>query len=122
MPGRFPLYIDADIRGQVVEGLKRMGWDLLRAVDVHPERTLDPIHFKEAVARGRVLVGHDLHQLKFALKWLKEGKSLRGYITWPQAYHQVWSDGEIVRAFDDLAAEEDPFPAAYPIRYLKPKR
>lgn len=73
MPGRFPLYIDADIRGQVVEGLKRNGWDLLRAVDVYPERTLDPIHFKEAANRGRVLVGHDLHQLKFALKWLKEG-------------------------------------------------
>ena len=122
MPGRFPLYIDADIRGQVVEGLKKNGWDLLRAVDVHPEKTADPIHFKEAADRGRVLVGYDVHQLRLAHKWLAEGRPFRGFITWPQTHHQEWSDGEIVQAFEDLTAEEDPFPAAYPIRYLKPKR
>jgi len=120
VPGRFPLYIDADIRGQVVEGLKRKGWDLLRAVDVHPEKTADPIHFREAADRGRVLVGHDVHQLRLAHKWLTEGRPFRGLITWPQTHHQDWSDGEIVQAFEDLAAEEDPLPAAYPIRHLRP--
>ena len=121
MAGRFPLYTDADIRGQVIEGLIRKGWDVVRAVDVHPERTKDPVHFEEAARRGRVLVAHDVDQLKLALEWLSQGRPFPGFLTWPQLHHQEWSDGAIVEAFEDLASEEDPFPKAYPIRYLKPK-
>ncbi len=42
MAVRFPLYTDADIRGQVIEGLIRKGWDLVRAVDIFPQKTNDP--------------------------------------------------------------------------------
>ena len=121
MAGRFPLYADADIRGQVIEGLIRKGWDLVRAVDIFPQKTKDPVHFEEAARRRRVLVAYDIHQLKIALQWLSQGRPFTGFLTWPQLRQKEWSDGTIVEAFEDLAREDDPFPKAYPIRYLKPR-
>ena len=47
MAGRSPLYADADIRGQVIEGLIRSGWDLVRAVDIFPQKTKDPVHCED---------------------------------------------------------------------------
>ena len=44
--GRFPLYTDADVKGPLVKALVSRGWDIVRAVDVHPEKTNDPIHFE----------------------------------------------------------------------------
>jgi len=119
--GRFRLYTDADIRGQIVEGLIRRGWDVVRAVDAFREKTKDPVHFAEAARQGRVLVAHDIHQLKLALDWLEQRRSFTGFLTWPQLRQKEWSDGVIVEAFEDLAQEDDPFPKAYPIRYLKPR-
>ena len=121
MAGRFPLYTDADIRGQVIEGLIRLRWDVVRAVDAFREETKDPVHFEEAARLGRVLVAHDIHQLKIALDWVKHGRPFTGFLTWPQLRHKEWSDGVIVQAFEDLAREEDPFPKVYPIRHLKPR-
>ena len=51
MAGRFPLYTDADLYGPLVEGLRRAGWDLLRAIEVYPERTLDIVR-KDSAFRG----------------------------------------------------------------------
>lgn len=122
MAGRFPLYADADIRGSLIAALKQAGWDVLRAIDVHPEGAKDPVHFEEAAKRGRVLVSHDVDQLQLALQWISAGRAFTGFLTWPQRHHRRWSDGEIVEGFEGLAVEDDPFPAAYPIRYLKPAR
>jgi predicted nuclease of predicted toxin-antitoxin system len=120
--GRFPVYTDADIRGPLVEGLKRAGWDVLRAMDVYPERTKDPIHFEEAARRNRVLVSHDVDQLKIGHTWIERGRPFKGLLTWPQVRYREWSESQILAAFEALAAEENPFPAAYPIRYLKARR
>ena len=121
MAGRIPLYADADIRGQVIEGLIRRGWDLVRAVDIFPQKTKDLVHFEEAARRRRVLVAYDVHQLRIALQWLRQGRPFTGFLTWPQLRQKGWSDGTIVAAFEDLAREDDPFPTGYPIRYLKPR-
>jgi Domain of unknown function (DUF5615) len=117
--GRFPLYTDADIRGPLVEALVQRGWDVLRAIDVYRERTKDPIHFERAAREGRVLVSHDIDQLKLALRWIEEERPFRGFLTWPQLHHRRFAEADFVIAFEKLAAEEDPFPATYPIRYLK---
>jgi hypothetical protein len=117
--GRFPLYTDADIRGPLVEALIQGGWDVLRAIDVYPERTKDPIHFERAAREGRVLVAHDTDQLKLALRWIDEERPFRGLLTWPQLHHRRFAEADFIAAFEKLAAEDDPFPAAYPIRYLK---
>jgi len=51
--GRFPLYTDADVHGPIVTGLVDRGWDVLRAVDAHPQGTDDEVHF-ETAANGRL--------------------------------------------------------------------
>lgn len=121
MAGRFPLYTDADIRGQLIDRLIRRGWDVVRAVDRFPEQTPDPVHFGEAARQGRVFVAHDIHQLQYDLKCLSIGHPFTGYLTWPQLRQREWSDKLMADAFEALAGEDDPFPKAYPIRYLQPR-
>ena len=75
MAGRFALYTDADVRGQVIKSLKDHGWDVMRAVDAFPEGTLDLVHFE-----GRVLVTNDGDQEQIAIQWLSEGRPFRGLI------------------------------------------
>lgn len=52
MPGRFPLYTDADIHGPLVAALIRKGWDVLRAIDRFRQGSDDSIHFEEAAGKG----------------------------------------------------------------------
>lgn len=120
MAARFPLYTDADIRGDVVQALLQRGWDLLRAVDLYPEGTDDEVHFERAARDDRVLVAYDVDQQLIALAWLEHGRPFRGLITWPQARHRELSAGEIADIFEDYAAQADPF-HGYPILYLKPR-
>jgi hypothetical protein len=39
-------------------------------------------------------------------------------VFWPQEDYRRWTIGQLLQAFEDLAAEEDPF--QYPLRRLKP--
>ena len=119
MAGRFPLYTDADLHGPLVDGPIDRGWDVLRAVDAYPEGTDDRTHFERAVEEKRVLVAYDVHQRKIALEWVEGGRPFPGLITWRQKHHERLTVGDILEAFESLAAEDDPF--AYPIRYLTPK-
>jgi len=57
--GRFPIYTDADVRGPLIKALRKLGWDIVRAIDLYPEKTVDPVHFERAVEMGRVLVSND---------------------------------------------------------------
>lgn len=118
MPGRFPLFTDACVNGYLVEALIQHGWDVVRAIDVYPERTPDPVVFARAAQDGRVFVSNDGPIERLALSWLGEGRSFR-MVYWPQEDYRLWTIGELRRAFDALAEEEDPF--AYPIRRLKLK-
>jgi len=69
--GRFALYTDADVHGPIVTGLVDRGWDVLRAVDAHPQGTDDEVHFETAAKPGRVLVANDKDQLLIALRWIE---------------------------------------------------
>jgi hypothetical protein len=119
VPGRFPLYRDADIQGPVVKALIRNGWDVVRAIDVFAEGTKDRPHFEDAATQGRVLVANDEDQEEIAIEWLKAGRSFPGLIIWPQRYYELMTTGEIVDRVEELASKVDPF--AYPIVYLKLK-
>lgn len=121
MAGRFPLYTDADIHGPVVDALIQRGWDVIRAVDRFLEGTDDPIHFEEAVRQRRVLVANDSHMKAIAQRWLDEGRSFPGLIWWPRKNYYRMSVSDIVRVFDELAEQEDPF-GGYPIIHVKPAR
>ena len=103
MAGRFPLYTDADISGPVVEALQRAGWDLVRAVDTHPEATKDPVHFEHAAREGRVLVSNDRRLEGLARTWLTQGKPFRGMICWPQVHSGRMKPGDFLEALEELA-------------------
>lgn len=84
MAGRFPLYTDADVRGLLIKGLQKLGWDVLRAVEAFPEKTTDLTHFERAAALGRVLVTNDEDQDVIADQWYRAGKLFPGVIAWRQ--------------------------------------
>lgn len=108
MAGRFPLYTDADIHGPVVEGLRRRGWDIMRAVDRFPERTADPVHFAEAAHLGRVLVSNDSDMRAIAEQWLQESRAFAGLVWWPRKHYARMSTSDILEAFEELARRDSP--------------
>jgi hypothetical protein len=118
--GRFRLYTDACVDGPVVEALGRAGWDVLRGVDAHPEGTADATHFARAAQEARVLVSNDIDMKVIAEAWVAEGRRFAGLAWFPRSHYAVMSAGDFVQAFEELAAQDDPF--VYPIVHIKPKR
>ncbi len=117
--GRFPLYTDADVYGPLVKALIDRDWDVVRAVDIHPEKTKDLIHFQEAARRDRVLVSNDRDMRILAIQWSREGRAYRGLIWWPRRHYKRMSTGDFINEFGRLAGLEDPFHAG-PIIHIKP--
>jgi hypothetical protein len=74
--GREALFADACVNGHLVEALVLRGWDVVRAIDVYPEKTSED--------------------------------------------YRVWTIGELVQAFEDLASQADPF--RYSLFRLRPRR
>lgn len=120
MAGRFPLYTDADIDGPVVEALRRAGWDVLRAIEAYPQKTPDQIHFEHAAKQGRVFVTNDRRiEKEIARPWFEAGRPFR-MICWPRSHYDRMSPGNFVKAFEELAEKDDPFPP-YAVIHLTPK-
>ena len=117
MAGRFPLLTDACVNERLVQALRQNGWDVVRVIDLYPEKTQDPIVFQRAADDNRVFVTNDRPAEAIAIRWLAEGRRFRGMVAWPQQGYETRSIGDLVRDFEALAQEGDPF--AYPIRYLK---
>lgn len=117
MVGRFPLYTDADVQGHLVDALGAAGWDVVRGIDRFPEGTSDTAHFEEAARLGRVLVSNDEDQFEIAIQWLACGRPFTGFVTWRQAHYTRASVGDFLRAFEALAARDDPF-GNYPVVHL----
>jgi hypothetical protein len=115
--GRFPLLTDACVNDRVVRALTSLGWDVVRAIDLFPERTSDEVLFNRAAAEGRVFVTNDRPAESIAIRWLSEGRTFRGMIAWPIEAYEHRSIGDIATDFEALAREDDPF--AYPVRHLK---
>ena len=118
MPGRFPLYTDADIHGPLVDALVQKGWDVLRAIDRFPQGTDDSIHFEEAVRLGRVLVANDSDMKALAERWLSEGRRFHGLVWWPRKQYASMSVSQVADCFETLAQQHEPF-AEYPIVFIK---
>ena len=121
MAGRFPLYTDADVHGPLIKALRKAGWDIVRAIDEFPEGALDLAHFERAVVLGRILVTNDEDQEIIANSWYREGRQFPGVVAWRQKVYTEMTHGEIVEAFEKLAASDDPF-SGYPIIHIKPSR
>jgi hypothetical protein len=115
----FPLLTDNNVRQQIVEALRSRGWDALRAVDVFGEANDDRDLLAWSAENGRVLATCDDRIHTLAHQWLFEGRSFR-MIFWPLERRRTMTDGDMLRAFEEIAAKPNAF--AYPIEYIKPKR
>ncbi len=120
MAGRFPLYTDNDVRGELVKALRRAGWDVVRGVDTLPEDAADSRHFDKVVELGRVLVTNDQPLVDNANRWIEQGLRFKGLITWPRAHYRRMTMGDLLQKFEELAAKEQPFDPDYPIVHFKP--
>lgn len=118
MAGRFRLFTDNHIQEAVSGGLRRRGWDVVRAIDVFPERTPDPILFEHAAKDGRVLVTNDRGIQKIGAAWLDAARPFPGLIFWPQEDYAAMTTGEIIQAFEFLTTRQEPF--AYPMQAIRP--
>jgi predicted nuclease of predicted toxin-antitoxin system len=117
--GRFPLFMDACVSGHLIEALQKLGWDCVRAIDLFPEGTPDPIVFAYAAQEQRVFVTNDAPIAALAYAWLAEGRPFR-MIFWPQEIYRSSTIGSLARAFEALATQDDPF-VNYPIVHLVPR-
>jgi hypothetical protein len=113
-----PLFTDNHVRQQIVDGLRARGWDVVRAIDVFPERTDDERLFAWAAENGRIFVSSDEPAQEIPKRWLRERRFFLGMICWPQKHHRRMSDGEFISALERGAADPQAF--AYPIYYIKP--
>lgn len=92
------LAADADVNGDIIRGLRRRipEIDLLRAQDMLPEGTPDPLVLAWAAAEGRVLVTNDRNtMIGFAIHRLAHGEPMPGLIVTTNAQ-------SIGRAIDDI--------------------
>ena len=117
MAGRFPVLTDACVNEHLVRALRDQGWDIVRAINLYPEKTEDEVLFARAAADDRVFVANDRPAEAIAIRWLREGRRFRGMVAWSVETYERRSIGSLALEFDALAKEQDPF--AYPIRHLK---
>lgn len=114
----FPLFTDNHVRQPIVNGLVARGWDVVRAIDVFPEGTDDDVLFAYAAGGSRVFVTSDKGVHVVARDWLEAHRPFR-MIFWKHKHHQRMSDGDVIRALEELATKPGVF--ADPIEYIKPK-
>lgn len=111
-----PLYTDEAIDGALVRGLRRLGWDVVRAIDVHPAGTSDEAHFESAAEMNRVLVTNDQDMLPIAARWQRRGKEFAGLIFWlPSKFQRI---GDVLRRSAAAAAEAESNPLRNRVKYL----
>lgn len=116
----FAYFTDNHIRQAIVDALRRKGRDVVRAVDVFGERNDDEEIFTYAAIADRVFLTNDEGIHVTATTWLRTGRSRFRMVFWRAEHGRKMSDGDVVRAIEELEAKLDAF--AYPIQYIKPKR
>lgn len=116
MAGRFKILTDEHWSRAHRRAAQEAGWQVVRAVDVLAQGTEDSTLLAYCAERGCVWVTSDEAARGHVVEWLNSGRALPGVIIVPQR-HRI-TPGRFVSFLEDLAGEEDPFPAG--IRYFKP--
>jgi predicted nuclease of predicted toxin-antitoxin system len=116
--GHFAVLVDNHVRQSIVDALSRAGWDVVRAVDLFGECNVDEELLAWAAANDRVFATCDKPIHRIAHRWLAEGRPFRMIYWWLGRYREM-TDGDMVRAFEEIAAKPSAFAAC--IEYIKPQ-
>jgi PIN like domain len=111
VPERFALLTDEHSPKALVKALRAHGWQVVRVEDEPGlgKGASDDFVFRYAAAKGWVWLSRDERATQIPKRWLNEGRSFRGMICWPQRHDRRMTLGDVVRAIEALAAEDDPF-------------
>lgn len=74
------LYFDHHIKVAIVEGLRRWGFDVLKAAEDSFDRKADDLMLERATALGRVLCTHDKDFFRITDEWWEAGRDFAGVI------------------------------------------
>lgn len=119
MAAAFAVLTDNHVRQSIIEALRGAGWDVVRAVDLFGEENDDEALLAWAAANNRVFATCDKPVHRVAHRWLAEGRPFR-MIYWWLERHREMTDGDMVRAFEEIAAKPNAFAAS--IEYIQPRR
>ncbi len=69
-----PLYTDIDVKGPIINGLRRLGIDVVRAQDDGMDGQPDTLIFLRSIELDRILVTHDTDHLVIAAAYQSRGE------------------------------------------------
>jgi predicted nuclease of predicted toxin-antitoxin system len=99
------LYMDHNVRQEIIHGLSRRGVDVLTAFEDGADRLPDPQLLDRATALGRVLVSRDEDLIREAIRRQRSGEEFAGVIY----AHQIRvTIGQCVNELELLAKLEEP--------------
>lgn len=106
------------VDGPLIKGLRRRGWDVVRAVDAFEPTTEDDVLFEKSAELGRVFVTNDKGIHAIADQWMRKGRRFPGMVFWEKKHHDRMTTGEFIAEFEKFAQKDDPF--EYFIQYITP--
>lgn len=109
------LYMDENVEGQIVRGLRARGIDLITAEEDGYGGTPDPIVFDRANALGRVVFSRDQDFLREARWRLERGETFVGVI---YAHKRKVAFGRCIEDLEYMALAGIPEDFANRVRYL----
>jgi predicted nuclease of predicted toxin-antitoxin system len=99
------LYMDDNVRREIVDGLRRRGVDVLTAFEDGADRLPDPQLRDRATAQERVLVSHDEDMIREEVRRQRSGDAFVGVI---YAHQLRVTIGQCVNDLELLAKLERP--------------
>jgi predicted nuclease of predicted toxin-antitoxin system len=99
------LYMDHNVRQEIVDGLRRRGVDVVTALEDGADRLPDPQVLDRATAQGRVLFSRDDDLIREAIRRQHSGEDFAGVI---YAHQLRVSIGQCVNELELLAKLEEP--------------
>lgn len=119
MARRLKVLTDEHLSSDLVEGLRRRGFTVLRVEDEPRlrKRCPDENILEFALERGYAWLTRDGRVQRALALRLARGRQVPGVVCWLQKHKRI-TIGQVISSLETLDAETDPF--ARGIRYIKP--
>ena len=98
------LYIDHNVHGEITNGLRLRGVDLLTCAEDGTDRLADDLVLQRATELGRVVFTQDTDFLIITTRWLRSGREFAGVIFAEQLGVTI---GDAIRDLELLAGAMD---------------